>query len=276
MRNLSPETDYREILRGELETRCARNARYSLRSFARDLSMSPSRLFDVLSGRYGLSRAAAESIADRLGFNRSERSRFGDLVESRHARSGRQRAAARERLSAPASNYSPLTLDGFRAIADWYHYALLELTQVSGFQSDPEWIGRQLGLSPHVVNAAVERLKRLDLLAEEKNGDLRPTTGHSASPDGVPSDAIRKFHSQILEKARDAIVFQSLEERNLSSMVFAFDRKRMPEAAEAIKKFRREFNARFGSGERDAVYCLAIQFFNLQQASQGTKGNDNA
>ncbi|MGZ3710379.1 MAG: hypothetical protein ACXVBE_01430 [Bdellovibrionota bacterium] len=46
--------DYREKIRQAMESRAARNPRYSMRSFAKDLGISPSRLSEVLKGRYGL------------------------------------------------------------------------------------------------------------------------------------------------------------------------------------------------------------------------------
>ena len=76
---------YRSILKDELLRRIRQNPRYSLRAFARDLRLSPSRLSEVLSGKQGLSRQAAKAITERLGWRGSEAERFIDLVESQHA-----------------------------------------------------------------------------------------------------------------------------------------------------------------------------------------------
>jgi uncharacterized protein (TIGR02147 family) len=136
-----------------------------LRSFARDLGFSPARLSDVLRGRYGLSLAAAQTVASRLGMNSKERQHFCDLVESKHARSKANREAAQRRLDS-AQTYQQLTMDTFAVIADWYHYAILELTLLKNFQSDVKWIAHQLGINSIVVSAAIERLKRLDLIVQ--------------------------------------------------------------------------------------------------------------
>ena len=258
--------DFKSILTEVLEQRCAKNPRYSLRSFARDLGLSPSRLSDVLKGRYGLSRAAASEIAVKLGLSESERERFCDLVESRHSRNPKQRKEAAARLiESPTPDYRQLTLDGFQVISEWYHYAILELCLVEDFQSDVEWIAKRLGLSTHVAKSAIERLERLDLL-EEVRGRLKPTEGFTASPNDIPSEAIKKFHRQILEKAMSAIDFQSVEERDLSSVVLAIDKRDLPEAKQAIKKFRRGFDKKFSASQsKSEVYCLAMQFFSLQE-----------
>ena len=48
--------DYRDILSDQFNVRRKVNARYSLRAFARDMSISPSRLSEVISGKGDLSR----------------------------------------------------------------------------------------------------------------------------------------------------------------------------------------------------------------------------
>ncbi len=260
--------DYRSILRGEYETRCERNPRYSLRAFARDLSVSPSRLSEVLSGRYGFSREAAAEIGKRLGWSADEVASFCDLVDSEHARSRKKRSEARSRVDVSSRKYQQLSLDSFQVISDWYHYAILELTLVHDFKSDPKWIARRLGIDPLVADGAIERLKRLDLL-EEKGGRLRATDGFTASPSGVPSDALKKFHRQLLEKTLSSIYLQSVDERELSHVVLAINSDELPEAKEEIKRFRRSFDARFSkSARKDEVYCLGVHFFRLQEKSR--------
>lgn len=256
---------YRSILREELEARCERNPRYSLRAFARDLGITSSRLSEVLTGRYGLSREAAIMIANKLGWSEAEITVFCDLVDSEHARAKKKKAEAKSRLESGAQDYQQLTLDSFQVISDWYHYAILELTSVQDFESDPKWIAKRLGLSDHVVISAIDRLKRLDLLVEQK-GRLRASSGFTASPSGVPSDALKKFHRQLLEKALSSIYLQTVEERDISHLILAVRRDQLKEAKDEIKKFRRGFDAKFGtSRKKDEVYCLGVTFFRLQE-----------
>lgn len=257
--------NFRSILKDELAARCARNARYSLRAFARDLEMAPARLSDVLRGRYGLSQEAALKVGGKLGWTQAEQSHFVDLVQREHARAKKDKIAATERLRALVPQHQQLTLDAFTVIADWYHYAILELCLVEGFQSNSKWIARKLGISLHTVDGALARLKRLELI-EEFKGQLRPCESFTASPTGVPSEALKKFHTQILEKAISAIRFQSIDERDFSAIILAFNRKQIREAQEMITQFRRAFDKKFGkSKKKNAVYCLSTQFFRLQE-----------
>lgn len=254
--------DYRNILKEELARRCQTNARYSQRAFARDLGLSSARLSEVLAGRYGLSPTAAQAIAKQLGFNKSEIQNFVDLVESQHGRSKLARSAAATRL-ASRSEPNRLQIDAFAAVSEWYHFTLLELIELKDFKNDPKWMAARLGIHQTQVELAIERLKRLGFI-EERNGALIALEGTTFSPDGTPSDAIKKFHKQVLEKAIAALQLQSLDEREFGASILAIDKKKIPEAKKAIKQFRREFCTQVASStSKNEVYCLAVQFFNL-------------
>lgn len=258
-------TNFRDILKRELETRCQRNPRYSLRSFARDLGISAPRLSHVLKGTYGLSRVAAEKLGRRLGWGPAEIESFVDLVESEHARSQAAREIAKGRLEQRQALFSDLGIDAFRAISDWYHFALMELTRVKGFQSAAGWIARALGISSHEASGAVERLRRLELL-EDRDGKLAATGNYFANAAGVPSEAVRNFHRQVLAKASDALTFQDVSERDFSALVLAIDEADLPRAKEFIKRFRDQFDSEFSKSPRPTrVYGLGIQLFALQE-----------
>ncbi len=265
--NQGDQIHYREVLTNELEQRCNRNSRYSLRSFARDLAISPARLSDVMRGRYGLSATAALQIAKKLGWSERESQHFCDLVDAEHARSAQKKreAVARLRLSSAQAHHKTLSLDSFKVISDWYHYAILELLEVEGFQPNPTWIGTRLGISPHSCKMAIERLLRLGLM-KKVGSTLIASDEFTTTTHDIPSESIKKFHRQILEKALLAIDFQDVDERDHSSLIVAIDPSCVAEAKESIKSFRRKFNKDFGSmKKKKTVYCLGVQFFNLEQ-----------
>jgi uncharacterized protein (TIGR02147 family) len=259
---------YREILKNEFEQRNLKNARYSLRSFARDLGLSPSRLSEVLNGRYGLSRKASEDIADKLSFSKTEKERFCDLVDLSHARSKTKKELARLRLKKNILKYKTMELDAFRVISDWHHLAILELTYLDHFKNDSTLIGKTLGISPSVVESAIDRLKKVGLI-KEKAGNLVATEDFSAIGDDKPSLAVKNFHKQIMERALSALFVQSFEERDFSSVVMAISKSKLPQAKDLIRKFKKEFSTLVtDTTSKDSVYCLGIQFFDL------AKGND--
>src|SRR4051794_16283214 len=121
---ISPQTDYRAVLKKELESRCRQSPGYSLRAFARDLKLAPSRLSEVLSGKQGLSRERARGIALCIGLADLETELFCDLVDAQHARAKVSRDLARIRIEKQQLDQAYLTIqdDAFQAIAEWYHF----------------------------------------------------------------------------------------------------------------------------------------------------------
>jgi len=269
MRFMLEARSYQEILKTHLESRCRTNSRYSLRAFARDLGMSSGRLSEILNGKLGMSELAAKQVARRLGLSAEETDHFCMLVVASDARSRVKRSKALSHLAQLQVHHNEmaqLQLDAFKVISEWYHFALLELTTLKGFKSDAAWIARRLGITRFEVNQAIPRLKKLGLL-DEKNGRLFQTEVNLATPSDVPSEALKNFHAQVLKKASDALLMQTVEERDVTNLTIAIHSKELPKLKQKIREFRREFNGTVESNRlnRDQVYMLAIQFFRLTE-----------
>lgn len=263
--------DYRDILRERLEARLKQNPRYSLRAFARDLKIAPAQLSDIMRGRYGMSAHLAAQVSKRLGLSADEQKLFQTLVEKNHSRSKASRVRAEielEQIRQNSEAVSPLTLDAFQVISDWHHFAIMELTKVDGFQSSASWVARALDIPTVQAKLAIERLLRMEIL-EERDGTWSATKDFVFTPSGIPSDAIRKFHKQILSKAMESIESQTVDERDLSTIVMSIDSKDLPMYKEKIKKFRRELHAEaLATPKRDSVYSLSIQLFKLSKSEK--------
>lgn len=264
---VSPDSDYRKVLKDELETRIRHNPSYSLRAFARDLSLAPSRLSEILKGKQGLSRGVADRIAGKLGLGAEDSAVFCDLVESLHGRYPQGRVAARSRLEALRlkQDFRTLELDSFKAISDWYHFAILQLMKLPGFKSDVKWIAGALEISVAEASDALKRLERLKLIEVRSRGYF-PVQDYVASPEGVSSEAIRNFHRQVLAKAVLALSDQTVEERDFSAILMPISSSSLGDVQQRIKRFRRELCRSVSStGEPDSVYCLSTQFFRVSR-----------
>lgn len=257
----------------ELEKRQARNASYSLRAFSRDLGLAPSTLSEVLKGRYGLSNSTAEAVALRIGLDSDQTRHFIDLFTRRFAKKRTvRRAASRSIRQRNAHIYRSIAVDAFRAVSDWYHMAILEWIVVVGGKSKKtknsiknlRALSEKLGITLNEVKEALARLERLGQVKLIENEWHLCEDFTAASSESIPSEAIRRFHRQILERALASLDSVENSQREISSTVFAFPRSRLQEAKKALKDFRREFAERFGTGTgHDSVYCLGMQFFPL-------------
>ena len=74
-------SDYRTFLKHLLESRKEKNSSYSLRALARDISMSPSQLSAVLSGKKRISVGKAYTISKHLQLSHHETEYLLSLVE---------------------------------------------------------------------------------------------------------------------------------------------------------------------------------------------------
>jgi len=94
------------------------------------------------------------------------------------------------------------------------------------------------------------------------------------TPSNTPSEAIRRFHGQILDKAKAAIEGQSLEEREFSTLIFRVDSRQMETLKSELGALRRRFrdeaiaSSANAKHRPDQVYAFSFQLFRLS-----AKGN---
>ncbi|RZA09031.1 MAG: TIGR02147 family protein [Proteobacteria bacterium] len=245
--------NFRHWLQKEFTDKCRNNPRYSLRSFARLLDTDPSSVSQILAGKRRVSTKAIQKICGRLSLSPEISTR---LLEG-----------------APAPNVVQtaslvlLSADAFAVIADWYHYAILELTHTVGFKSDPRWIAAKLGITPSEAGIAIDRLERLELLKRYR-GQLKKSHGILTNfREGVTAPALREFQRQVLQKALHSIDYVAPEEKDITSMTMAVNVDLIPEARKRARAFRRELCDFLCQGPRTKVYNLGVQLYPVSKAT---------
>jgi len=231
--------------------------------------MPADQLSSVLNRRYGLSPRRAKEISEYLRMSIDETDVFCTLVAAEHGRSKAERSEAATKIgaSAKAPNAHWLSLEQFRVVADWYHFAILELGELAGVKLSAKMVAKRLDLEPHVASEALARLKTLGLLATDEGGNLKATTEQTFAPAGVADRSKRMFLGGLAAKGLAAIEEQEPSRREYASDVLAFDRTNLPKLREILMKFRHDV-AELGlkSNHKDGVYCMNVQFFELTQA----------
>ncbi len=260
-------SSYKSVIKNHFENRIKKNSRYSLRAYARDLDIPASRLSDILNAKSGLSLVNAEKIAKNLNLSQKEKELFLNQVLAAHGRSDKTRKIAKKYIAETKEKdlgFSEIDLDTFKIISDWYHYAILDLVETYSFTEDSKWISDRLNVSKFQVDQALGRLKKLNLL-EAKKDKIKSLNKTIATPSDIPSQAIKDFHRQILEKAIEAIDFQSVEERDITTITIPLDLTLMKELKRKIKNFRRDINnwVKSHNLRPEEVYCLNFNLFRL-------------
>ena len=255
-----------DILRSVLDQRQSINAGYSQRAFARDLGLSPQQLSNFLNGKRGLSLELAKKVAAKAKLDEHQTYFFIESLRANFALSKADRIMARARLVELSSRGETknLEIDLFKTISNWYHLALVELIRISTNNSTtPKFLSKKMGISENEVALALGRLERLELIS-------RTTKGWKVNQDvvtfdqAIPSEAIKNFHRQILEKAINALVFQGSDERYGSSSTIPIKLKNLARAKKMIQEFREKLSLEIADREKgDSIYGLSVQFFNL-------------
>ena len=259
--------DYRDILLSSYREKHAAHPTYSLRAFARDLKISPSRLSEVMAGKGHLSRQKAVGIATRLKFTPQRRQYFFDLIDVATARNESVRNQAEVRIKAAQAKkpevYLPNT--AFEPIATWQHIAVWSFLFLSAYDGDSQTIASSLKIDIIRVYEVLRQLEGANLI-RETGGRWIPIVTEFSSGDDVPSSAIRKYHDSISAKGRESIEQQTTAERHLETLVLPFKSNRIGEIGMRIGDFVQSLATEFGEEtDGDRVYALSLQFYGLSE-----------
>ncbi len=258
------ESFYRTYLKDELVRRTESNPRYSLRAFAKALQIDPTGLSKILSAKKPLSLKTAQKVMSRLPMNTDTRTVFLNSVVQEQQKRSLQRMR-KDVLHFEKKQIRELDGAVFRVISDWYHYAILELCQTKGFQSDARWIAKNLGIAVMEAKMAVDRLLSVGLI-ENKNGRIVKTNKIVTTGDIMKtSPAHIKHQIQILNKAKYSVENDPIEERSSTGMTMAIEESKLPIAKQLIDEFMDSLCQFLESGNQERVYQLSVSLFPLQK-----------
>lgn len=234
------------ILKKELEIKKRKNSSYSLRSFARNLSVSPAQLSQVMSGKRSITVKLTEKILSKLHMSPAEKRKcWKELTKT---------------AVSPSQSETLLLEDQFRLISDWYHLAILSLGQIKNAKKDSKWISQKLGITNQQASLAVERLERMGLLSDHPTM-LKQIKDPLNVTSQVSSESIQRYHKQILNLAIDKLNEVPVQKRDYSALTFAISGGKIDLIRKAIEEFQKQTQEDFEGG--DDLYMLSVQLFPL-------------
>jgi len=250
-------------LRQEFEARSARNPAFSQRSFSRWLGISSGRLSEYLSGKRAITPRVAQRLSEKLAFRPAEQAQLVTLAQNSRRERLRRRRFSLLVDGMPAENdYTLITEDQLRSIADGHSLALLNLVRTQDFQSNERWIAKRLGLRVGQVREILARLERLQLLRRTSRGWERTEIKLESSNETL-SLGLRSAHQKTLQQAMAALTDVPMELRDITSITMAIDPAKLSEAKKIIRKFRRSLSDCLEVGAKTEVYQLSVALFPL-------------
>ncbi len=270
MKNLNEileELDYRRMLKGEFDHRRRNNPAYSLRSYARDLYLSPSRLSEVLNGKGDLSPSTLLDVGAKLGIPKNE-------VLALQAAHVFRTAAENSAIHISAKGYlesyqyqrkfSQLTDETYKILSDWYHFAILSAMELEMYDGTVDFLARVLKLEVNIVQEALERMEKQNMVAVN-DGAYCATGEIFTTSNDVSSDALKVSHRQNFELAGKSLDEVDVLLRDITSATICIDIDRLPEAKKMIKEFRRNMCHFLEAGKKHAVFNFNIQLHPISE-----------
>lgn len=260
-------SDYREFLRHEYETRSTANPRFSLRSMARMLALSPASLSGLILRRKNLSADRASLIARKLKLGGHEKDYFLLQVQLSTSRS----ELAKQEIKSKLATYKPrkkprnLTPEKFIPISKWHFMALLEICQ-------RDWIGEEefpavsiaLRITPKELKSACEAMTAMGLLIADGSRYRRAHSEEVLVRSEYPNPVVRSYHRQVAELSALAIENQESPRRFTSSDFFPISEQTALCMREKMDAFLDELHAMAASSPPgDAVFGLSLNFFHV-------------
>lgn len=268
--------NYRTFLKQILVDKTTANPRFSLRALSSKLEIAPSYFSEILKGKKNLSPEKALLIANRLGLKASEKKYFCALVqiESTEDPELKESFVKQAHQLNPKGSVQDLSLDHFRIISDWHHFAMMAATELTQFKTTAEHFAKALGISPMEADLALGRLERLQMIEKGKDNQYRKTKNNPRVVSHSPNLALRNFHKQTLTKAIESLEKQSPKEKIVGSETLAFDSSQMDEIRELTEVFFNQvLKIAKKAKKKDSVYHLGVQFFNLTHAENKEKNS---
>ncbi len=254
--------DYRSILKVAFTARKERNPSYSLRSFARDLSVSASMLSEVLSKKKSLSRKTAVKMKPGLNLSKNDEKLFMLSVDLDHPAAGSSRENIQNEIDQQACFGRTLSLseERFAFIANPKYLVLLSLIGLKSFQNNLSWIAGKLGIFQHEVNQLLTGLKKLKVIEDSGRASLKINHEYLFSPDGNSVQAIRGFHRSSLNFAVEAMEKVPVAERDFYTSIFAIDQNDLGDFQREVREFHQQMYAKYAQKvTADRVYALQNQ-----------------
>jgi predicted transcriptional regulator len=248
-----------EHLKNVFYERCRQNEQYSLRAFARSLSVPVSSLSEIMNEKRPLSKKLINELGKKLNMSEGQ---ISGLIQTKNK---------------SPDDYQQIALDSFYIISEWHHYGILQLLKTKDFKNDSSWIAKRLNITSSCAQQAIDRLLRVGILETSEDGKLTDVTyGHTSHLyNNVTNEQLRNFQINALEKAISSLKSVPIEFRDNTSMTFAVSREAIPFAKEEIKKFRRKLTKKLEDfGPADEVYQLAISLSPLTDINGDTNEMD--
>lgn len=261
----TPTPFHIKLLNDTFESRSKKNARYSLRAFARDIGISASHLVRVLASQKNLSIESARRIQKKLDLTPIRSNQFIQSVRE----SQDQTDESSNRITLERSR--AIDPEDFQKISDWFYLAILELTEIDGYVANELNVSRSLSIPVKLAQSALDRLEEMKFLKKTSNGYKKVNSWVHTGGRDKTNLALRLHQKSLLFKAAENLDSIPLEERANFGSMYAIDPNQIGEAKELINQFLLDLEKLLAGKKRTRVYTAGIFLTPLSHLHEGKK-----
>ena len=275
--NIFDYTEYRKYLKAYYAAAKQHSRGFSYRAFSkRGGFTSPNFLKLVIDGTRNIGPKSVGRFAKALAMDPAETRFFRNLVAFNQAKTPDAKNQAFARVAATRRFRAAREIDAdlFAYLSKWYYPAIRELIASQDFREDSAWIAAQLvpNVKPSEAERALDTVVRLGLAVRRQDGHLErgdPTL--SAGPE-VHSLAVRNYHAQMLDRAKDSIGNFPSSQRALSATTVCIRADSIDDLKRRVHDFREAFlDYCDRQSDGDVVYQLNFQLFPLTKPPESSE-----
>jgi uncharacterized protein (TIGR02147 family) len=238
-----------DYLKKDFKKRNKKNKSYSIRAYAKFLGLDQSVLAKILSGKRDLTFKLAKKIVEAINENQAVK----DMLLLSYIDD--------KKFRVEEDYFVPNEAESAELMSKWEYYTVLSYIEITP-NSTAKKIAADIGTTELTVKQILNNLIRLGIIKDNKG--LLETTGKVlTAPPSFNLNSLVKVQCENMHKAISRFENGPRQDQDYSGMTIAISSKKVHQAAEMIKTFRRSL-AEFLSDPKekpDSIYRLNIQFF---------------
>jgi uncharacterized protein (TIGR02147 family) len=239
---------------------------------------SPASLNMILRGKRNPGPQILEQLIRYFDFSPLQRGYFETLVRLSKSKKDPQlltRAMEDLRTLHPLKQIDLIDFNTFAVMSNWYFLTIREMVNRADFKEDSDWISKKLSkkVTPKKVQDALETLIKSGLLIRQSDGQLVASNSQISTQADVSSEAVKQFHEQMIEIAKESVRGIDVQFRDISGSTFNVDTMDLPALKEELRRVRKEIYQRFEKPNAKNTYQLNFQLFPLTEVETQISNN---
>ncbi len=271
-------TNYRTYLQAFVSFKKAKQPQWTYGQWAKALGLkATTSITMVLNGQRQPGEGLARSLALYFKFDENEQHYFYNLIQlSKAGTESHLKEILKKEITLHAARESKDVLDPnvFTMISNWYYLAIRQMAKTPYFNPSAKWIVNSLrfSITEKTAEHAVRTLKKLKLLAVDKNGNITLSKAPVSTENDVAREAYKIYHEEVTKLALKAIRTIPVHERQFRALTLPISKNQLPQAKELIQKFADDFDKLLYCSEGGEIYHLNLQLFPVASLNNDQKG----